>query len=75
MLQARDIRSPREALRSPAAKGPGRSGGGGGTMTTMQAGFNVVNLYIGMGLLSKPFAVAEGGWLSLVPLVLLCAIR
>ena len=30
--------------------------------------FNVVNLYVGLGLLSKPYALRLGGWLSLVTL-------
>ena len=48
--------------------------GATGGMTTWQAGFNVVNLYVGMGLLSKPYALARGGWASLAGLFLLCAI-
>ena len=71
-LADRRLRSPREALKVPrAAAGDGAEGG---TMTAWQAGFNVVNLYVGMGLLSKPYALALGGWFSLLPLFVLCAI-
>lgn len=34
--------------------------------------YNVLNVYVGLGLLSKPYAIAEGGWLSLAALALLC---
>ena len=33
--------------------------------TALRAGFNIVNLFVGLGLLSKGYAVKEGGWCSL----------
>jgi len=46
----------------------------GSTLNLWSAGFVVVNLYLGYGLLAVPWAVAEGGVLSLVPLALICAV-
>ena len=39
-----------------------------------EAVYNVLNVYVGLGLLSKPYAVAQGGWLSLFALAALCAV-
>jgi len=38
-------------------------------LTTKGACWTVLNIYVGVGLLSKPYAIAKGGWASLV---LLC---
>lgn len=43
----------------------------GGTSVSASV-YNVLNVYVGLGLLSKPYAIAEGGWLSLAALALLC---
>ncbi|KAK9825697.1 hypothetical protein WJX81_006348 [Elliptochloris bilobata] len=42
--------------------------------TVLQAVFNVVNIFIGMGMLSMPYAVMLGGWLSLGALVVAAAV-
>jgi len=34
--------------------------------STLQTMFNIINLYVGMGLLSKSYAAAQGGFLSLI---------
>eukprot|EP00854_Cymbomonas_tetramitiformis_P024230 gene24230-29427_t len=44
-----------------------------GKSSLTQSVFNVINTYVGLGLLSKPYAVKLGGWVSLaVLLVLTC---
>ena len=42
------------------------SGNKSGDASSMATAFNVVNMYVGLGLLSKPYALRLGGWLSLV---------
>eukprot|EP00756_Hemistasia_phaeocysticola_P065501 Hpha_TRINITY_DN8598_c0_g1::TRINITY_DN8598_c0_g1_i1::g.146554::m.146554/K15015/SLC32A, VGAT; solute carrier family 32 (vesicular inhibitory amino acid transporter) len=32
--------------------------------TRLQTGFNILNLYVGLGLLSQPYAFAKGGWVT-----------
>jgi len=39
-------------------------------LSVMGAVFNVVNLFMGVALLSIVYAVAQGGWISLLPLAL-----
>ena len=39
-----------------------------------EAVYNTLNVYVGLGLLSKPYAIAEGGWISVAALALLCMI-
>ena len=39
-----------------------------GDASSLATTFNVVNLYVGLGLLSKPYALRLGGWLSLIVL-------
>lgn len=58
----------------PARKLEGADAESGTGITVAQAVYNVVNVYVGLGLLSKPYAVAEGGWTSVVALALLCAV-
>jgi solute carrier family 32 (vesicular inhibitory amino acid transporter) len=43
-------------------------------VSVQQAVFSVINIYVGLGLLSKPYAVAQGGWISFIALALLCLI-
>ena len=43
-------------------------------ISVAEAVYNVLNVYVGLGLLSKPYAIAEGGWLSVPTLAVLCAI-
>lgn len=45
--------------------GPGR---GDGKMSSMQTLFNIVNLFVGLGLLSTPYAISQCGWLGLAGL-------
>ncbi|CAM0943127.1 unnamed protein product [Alopecurus aequalis] len=47
---------------------------GDGGATTVRTGFNGLNVLSGVGLLSMPYAVAEGGWLSLVLLLFVAAV-
>eukprot|EP01065_Artemidia_motanka_P031549 TRINITY_DN3796_c0_g1_i1.p1 TRINITY_DN3796_c0_g1~~TRINITY_DN3796_c0_g1_i1.p1 ORF type:complete len:536 (+),score=155.69 TRINITY_DN3796_c0_g1_i1:145-1608(+) len=35
-----------------------------GDATPLQTGFNILNLYVGLGLLSQPYAFAKGGWVT-----------
>ena len=35
--------------------------------------WTVVNIFVGIGLLSKPYATAQGGWVSLLGLTVACA--
>ena len=42
-----------------------------GTSTQTQAVFNVVNVMMGVGLLSLPFALKSSGWVGLVLLWLM----
>jgi len=37
-----------------------------GELSTKSACWTILSLYVGLGLLSKPYAVAKGGWFSLV---------
>ena len=41
-------------------------------ISVAEAVYNVLNVYVGLGLLSKPYAIAEGGWLAVPTLALLC---
>lgn len=43
-------------------------------LSTKTACWTVLNIYIGLGLLSKPYAIAKGGWASLVLLCLFAII-
>jgi vesicular inhibitory amino acid transporter len=45
----------------------------GGT-SVLESVCNVLNVYVGLGLLSKPYAIAMGGWLSVGALAVLCAV-
>jgi vesicular inhibitory amino acid transporter len=36
--------------------------------------YNIVNVFVSLGLLSKPYALQQGGWLSLMVLVVLTAV-
>tara|TARA_B110001452_G_scaffold259202_1_gene255282 strand:+ start:144 stop:1580 length:1437 start_codon:yes stop_codon:yes gene_type:complete len=36
--------------------------------------FSVLNVYVGLGLLSKPYAFEQGGWISLPALAILCVV-
>jgi len=45
----------------------------GSKLSAWSTGFVVMNLYVGYSLLAAPYAVAEGGVLSLIPLALICA--
>lgn len=45
----------------------------GGT-SFKQTCFNTVNLFLGVGLLSMPYALKIGGWVALAPLVLAAAL-
>ena len=40
-----------------------------GTSSFLQAGFNAVNILMGVGLLSLPFAMKKAGWFGLLILV------
>lgn len=42
------------------------------TASTVQTGFNVLNMFVGLGLMSKPYALAQAGWVSLPMLGVLC---
>jgi len=35
-------------------------------LSTKSACWTVLNLYVGLGLLSKPYAIAKGGWISVI---------
>jgi len=35
-------------------------------LSTWSACWTVLNLYVGLGLLSKPYAIAKGGWISVI---------
>ena len=48
--------------------------GGSKGISVAQAVYNVVNVYVGLGLLSKPYAIAEGGCISVFALALLCTV-
>jgi len=37
-----------------------------GSLSTRSACWTVLSVYVGLGLLSKPYAVYEGGWISIV---------
>merc|ERR1719204_1174665 len=41
-------------------------------MSMWSAGFAIINVYLGLGLLSFPYALREGGLLSLAFLALIC---
>jgi len=47
---------------------------GTGSSSVADAVFNVLNVYVGLGLLSKPYAIAQGGWLAIPALALLCGV-
>jgi vesicular inhibitory amino acid transporter len=45
-----------------------------GELTTKSACFTVLSVYVGLGLLSIPYVVAKGGWLSIPILAFFCII-
>ena len=68
-MQARQpLRLVREPLLPADAPTPSETG-----ISVAEAVYNVLNVYVGLGLLSKPYAVAEGGWCSVFALAVLCA--
>lgn len=69
----RDLSEPfLQAAEQGGSQGDGTAPAAGTTLR--ETVFNVLNIYVGLGLLSKPYAIARGGWLSLVALALLCAV-
>ncbi|KAK1264900.1 hypothetical protein QJS04_geneDACA011314 [Acorus gramineus] len=42
--------------------------------SSFQATFNGINVLCGVGLLSTPYAISNGGWLSLLVLIMFCLI-
>lgn len=68
--------SGRPSVRTQAAAGaavpaPAPAAGSSGNSTFVQAVFNVVNVMMGVGLLSLPFALKSSGWIGLVVLWLM----
>eukprot|EP01083_Nonionella_stella_P141818 437640_1 len=41
-------------------------------MSEWSAGFTIINIYLGLGLLSYPYALCEGGFISFIILALFC---
>mmetsp|Transcript_12796 Transcript_12796/g.19183 ORF Transcript_12796/g.19183 Transcript_12796/m.19183 type:complete len:558 (+) Transcript_12796:109-1782(+) len=41
-------------------------------LSNAEAIYTIVNIFVGLGMLSKPYSVAQGGWISLGGLTLLC---
>eukprot|EP01084_Bolivina_argentea_P171624 297350_1 len=41
-------------------------------MNMWSAGFTIVNIYVGLGLLSYPYALYQGGFISLIILAIIC---
>jgi hypothetical protein len=67
---------PNAAAPSTACRDDGGGGGGGGGgeaasgacgqgATLLQTIANVINIFVGIGLLSMPYAVMRGGWMAL----------
>lgn len=70
--------SPDVAAASPRATSTAQPAGStaqpAGRTSVRVSVFNIVNVFVSLGLLSKPFALASGGWASLVILALLCVL-
>lgn len=62
-LQKPAQRRERSAACQAAAASP--AGATGGTSTFTQAVFNILNILVGVGLLSVPFALKQAGWIGL----------
>ena len=45
-----------------------------GTSNVSKTVYNIVNVFVSLGLLSKPYALQQGGWLSLIVLVVLTGV-
>ena len=45
--------------------------GGKSLATSVQALFNAINILLGVGVLTVPYAIAEGGWAAVLLLALL----
>mmetsp|Transcript_30971 Transcript_30971/g.54317 ORF Transcript_30971/g.54317 Transcript_30971/m.54317 type:complete len:533 (-) Transcript_30971:3-1601(-) len=41
-------------------------------LSNAEAVYTIVNIFVGLGMLSKPYSVAQGGWISLFGLSFLC---
>ncbi|CAO2205360.1 unnamed protein product [Urochloa humidicola] len=62
------------AAARPPEKAAAAAGNGGGDASFVQTCLNGLNALTGVGLLSVPYALSEGGWLSLALLVAVAAV-